>query len=410
GTKEAMPMRRASMWLAIAIAVVAGTIGTAAPRVAAAVTWERAAGIELEGAARLDGGAVISGSVLRAGEQHPALLVRRYDAAGGVVWSRTWHPNHTRVDGLDVAVATDGAVYVVGDVAKANLEGGGFFLRKYGPGGALKWTRISDGGYGAGVGTPEISTGVAVRGGRIVIVGHEYACCGQASYDGWIRSYRPDGALRWRRNFEVPGEPKRNSDLPLSVAIDGTGIYVAGHLEMAYRTDASVRVDTDLVVQKLGFDGGRRWSWLLTDSGVKDDDTARDVAVRGGRVWVTGDVDGKRGRGGAGWLGRFTPDGVNRWRTTWGKPSMWIRPHGLAISPTGEVLVAGTQRDIEDRSLVVFVRKLWRTGDLVAKDRLDDPRDVGAADVTTAAGGAYVAGWLELAGEAHEGRLWRWAI
>jgi hypothetical protein len=398
---------------ALALAVVIGAVVLAAPRAAAGeptIRWERDAGIELEGVATTaGGGAVVTGRIMRPGEQHPALLVRRYDRNGDVVWSRTWHPQGTRVNGLDVALGPDGSVYVVGDIARANLEGGGFFLRKYGPSGRPLWKAISDGGYGRGVGTPEVATGVAVNGTNVVVVGHEYGCCGATADDGWLRLYRSDGTHRWTRNLEVPGVDRGTNDTPLGIAADATGMYVVGRVEMAPRVDDSQVVDMEAFVQKVRYDGTRHWSWLPQDTAIKDRDTATDVALRDGRLIVTGTMNGTRFYRGQGWLARLTTDGDLRWSRLWGETADGIRPAGVAISATGAIVVTGERRGDGRFDTELFLRTFAADGTARAKATLPGAENSGGNDVSIVAGGAYVAGYVEVGTDELAGRLFRWS-
>lgn len=404
-----------AMRLTVAVAVVVGASVLAIPRAAAAdeptVRWERSAGVELEAVATAeDGDAVVTGSAHRGDERHPAMIVRRYDRSGDIVWTRWWHPQGTRVDGLDVAIGPDGGIYVVGTVARANLEGGGFFIRKYGPSGAFLWKDISDGGYGRGVGVPEIATGVAVSGTNVAVVGHEYGCCGEMIDDGWVRLYRSDGLQRWTRDFEVPGVANRTNDTPLAVEADATGMYVGGRVEMTPRTLDSVVVDSEAVVQKLRYDGTRAWSWLLEDVAVKDNDTVTALAIRDGAVFAAGYGNGVRWPRSEGMLARFTRNGDVRWMRTWGEPIDRIRPADVSTSPSGLVLVTGSRRHDGRFSSTLFLRTFAPDGTARARTVLQALEDTAGTGVDAAPGGAYVSGWVEVSADVHGGRLYRYVV
>jgi hypothetical protein len=397
----------------VVVAVVATLSFASAPAAvgAPAVQWERQAGVRLEAVASVPGGgAVVTGSLVRSGTFHAALLVRRYGGEGKLIWSRTWQPTGTRVRGLDVALGPDGSVYVVGDIARHNLEGGGFFVRKYGPMGGVRWTRITPGGYVHGMGLPEVATGVAVRRDVVVVVGNHYECCGAVGDDGWVRAYRPNGGLRWFRDFEVPGVATATNDALEAVAVGAGGVYVAGRVEMAPRGDVAVRVDHELVVQRLSLGGARGWTWMLRDSGVRDEDTATGIALRDGRLYVTGRVNGAWWTS-SGWLGRLTTDGRTLWQRTWGRAKDGFRSWDVAITPGHAAVVTGSRRSLGDRGTVLFLRKVASGGRLLTKALVDDPFMVEGSGVSALRGGAHVAGWMgEKAADRTVGVLWRWRI
>ena len=402
-------MRRARRWMVgVVVAALGASFGVPVAGAVLTPDWQRSAGIELESVAWDGDEAVVVGSVDLPNVRFPALLVRKYDALGNVAWSQTWHPQGTRVNGLDVTVDADGAIYVVGDVARANLEGGGYFLRKYGPSGELRWRRVSEGGYVDGPDIPETATGVSAFGRHVIVVGHRYGCCGSAADDGWIRSFEPNGSERWTRNFEVPDVDRRTNDVALEVDTDARGAYVVGHVETARRTDLSVRVDTELVAQKVSFTGERLWTFMLRDRDVRDSDQGTDVAVGAG-VYVIGDVNGRRFSHGEGFAARITREGRLDWRRIWGEPADGIAPSGVDVTVSGDPLVVGTIADPDDATLDVFLRLIDADGSLNEQVIDDRVRSLAATAVAVdEANAAYVSGWLELADATHGGRLWRW--
>jgi hypothetical protein len=402
-------MRRAWRWtVVVAVGTVVAAVGVPVAGAALTVDWQRSAGIELESVAWDGDEAVVVGSVDLPDVRYAALLVRKYDELGKVAWTRTWHPQGTRVNGLDVTIDAEGAVYVAGEVARANLEGGGYFLRKYSARGELRWGRVSEGGYVGGPDIPEIATGVSAFGRHVIVVGHRYGCCGSAADDGWIRSFRPNGSQRWTRNFEVPEVDRRTNDVALEVDTDARGAYVVGHVETARRVDLSERVDTELVAQKVSFTGERRWTFVLRDRDVRDRDEGTDIAVGAG-VYIVGDVNGRRFSHGEGFAARITRGGVFDWRRIWGEPADGIAPSVVDVTASGDPLVVGTIADPDDATLDVFLRLIDADGSLNQQVVVDRARSFAATAVAVdGANAAYVAGWLELSDETHGGRLWRW--
>jgi hypothetical protein len=402
-------MRRAR-WITVALVVATMTVVPMVPvQTAPRIEWMRRAGTDLAAVAVAPGGgAVVTGAVWM--EEGPnGLVVRWYGPGGGLVWSRTWTPRKGVPYGTDVTVAPDRSIYVVGGVGCAKYETGGFFIRKYGPLGGVRWTRVTRGGWCLHGSATEHATGVGVGGGLVVVVGHEYGCCGMTLDDGWIRAYRTDGRHAWTRDFEVPDVRSETNDALEGVVLDGTGgAYVAGRVEMAPRTDTTVRVDQELVVQKLSRNGSRLWTWMVRDSGVQDEDSATGIAFRDGRVAVTGRVDGRRYVGSSGWLGRFTTDGRLLWARRWGGGDLVVDASGVSLTSSSASLVVGTTHVRLSRDADLFLCGVGSDGRMLWKTRVGGPAWVEGTAIEAFPGGAYTTG-IVIRNE-NQGRLWRWRI
>ena len=127
-----------------------------------------------------DGAIILAGTML----QHPAVgpnqsVVSKYTTSGELVWhTYTYEPDHFPF--VDVAVAPDGGVIVVGDAG----------LAKYNAEGTLQWERTY----------PELGDaslrGVAVSSdGSIIAVGSQ-------AYDGLIVMFSPAGDIAWTRRLD----------------------------------------------------------------------------------------------------------------------------------------------------------------------------------------------------------------
>ena len=153
-------------------------------------------------AADRDGNSYVAGS---RGTTAPIAVLEKFDPAGGVVWTRTWSPEggRTHSSGGLVAVGRDGSVYLAGSVS-SHYEGGGWFLRKYTPDGALVWAR-DERGWEHGRAS-DIPTGLAVGRRHVLLSGYWHGCCGDMNLrDGWVISFGTDGSWRWKNRFEAPG-------------------------------------------------------------------------------------------------------------------------------------------------------------------------------------------------------------
>lgn len=331
--------------------------------------WRRQAGIFLSDVAVDREGSIFVVGSRRSASGEPALLVKKLTPAGQPVWSRTWRPTTTRARGAGIAIGPDGSVYVVGELECRGVEGGGMFVRAYGPDGRPRWTRMT-----AGIRSPDCRELAAVEGalavaagsGLVVVAGQEHGCCGMALDDAWVRTYGYDGRLLWNRDIEAPGITGTN-DSAGDVAIGGLGrIFFVGDVEMKPNQDTATLVDHEILVQKLAPDGSPIWSRVLRDHHGKDRDRATGVAVRADRLIVAAQVDAGRGdfpsgSTGHAWLGRFTFGGELVWKRTWGRSSrLHDAPTAVSIGPSGDLVVIGERGESR-----MFVRRLTRSGTAV---------------------------------------------
>jgi beta-propeller repeat-containing protein len=155
--------------------------------------------------------------------------VRKYDASGNDVWTQQFGgADHD----LATAVVVDaaGGVYVAGQSDRRPGDGGTTFVRKFRPGGELLWTRS--------IGEPSDATlAVAVDpAGAAYLVGeafppeqtHNHAKgTAMTNHRGvpFVSRYAPDGAVAWTRQFGAGA-----TDTVVKLAVDSTGtVYVVGH-------------------------------------------------------------------------------------------------------------------------------------------------------------------------------------
>jgi hypothetical protein len=181
-------------------------------------------------------------------------------------------------------VATDSTgVYVVGDVAGA-LPGQSSagcddaFARKYDASGTEVWTRQF------GTGGADIAYGVATDATGIYVVGVVTGALPGQSYaggsgDAFVRKYDASGTEKWTRQFGTSGD-----DCAYGVAIDSTGIYVAGVTGGALPGQSNIG-SHDVFVRKYDASGTEVWTRQFGTSG---DDYAFGVATDANGIYVVG--------------------------------------------------------------------------------------------------------------------------
>ena len=206
-------------------------------------------------------------------------FVRKYDVNGSEQWTRQFG---TSSQDQALAIASDGtSIYVVGFVQLNALPGqtlsGGddAFVRKYDSNGVEQWTRQ----FGSRDG--EEAYGVAVDASGIYVAGRTNGSLVQPAQntDVFLRKYDASGTVVWTRQFGSPG-----SDLVNAVAVDASGVYVAGEGERfpGQPFGGGLR---DAFVVKFDLAGAPQWTRVFGDD---SEDAAYGVTVNAAGVTVVG--------------------------------------------------------------------------------------------------------------------------
>jgi uncharacterized delta-60 repeat protein len=115
------------------------------------LSWQRLwNGTTIRGLGRPDVAVSADGSVyvtgITADNGNDAVLLK-FDATGTLLWERTWG-GAASDEGLAVATASDGSVYIAGTATSFGPSSAGLFVVKFDSAGNLVWQRISDGAAG----------------------------------------------------------------------------------------------------------------------------------------------------------------------------------------------------------------------------------------------------------------------
>jgi hypothetical protein len=147
----------------------------------------------------------------------------KYDANGNIQWTRQFG---TASDEAAWAVAaSNNSVYVAGETRGAfpgqtNSGLADIYLRKYDSAGNLLWTRQ----YGTA--GDEYASYLALDGAFIYVAGYTTGSVeglNAGGVDAVLAKFDENGNLVWARQFGTSG-----TDYGYTVAVDGTGVYVAG--------------------------------------------------------------------------------------------------------------------------------------------------------------------------------------
>ena len=200
------------------------------------------------------------------------------------------------------AFAVDGA----GDVLLAGMSSEAFVL-ECGPSGDQRW--ISEFGV---MEDAEVTGLILGSGGDVFAVGWSFrALPGQSSSGAFVRDYRPDGSERWTNQFGGRVDAG-------NVLVDPAGSIVVADWS---------------TIRKIGRDGTQLWT---LDSYAPINAMTSDKL---GDVLVAGATDARPGEPAAvaGFLGAYSPDGVERW-TRRGPSSGWA---AIQTDSAGDIHVAG---------------------------------------------------------------------
>lgn len=295
------------------------------------------------------------------------------------LWER--HPGSNSSDSVwAVAADATGAVAVagttLGSIGKANAGGEDVFVIKYSPAGAVLWRRQ--------LGTRNIdrTMGVATDADRnVTVVGYTSGWLfgrNGGGWDGFVVSYTPDGALRWKHQLATA-----SADFAFAVANDKTGnVIVAGNqgssgLLIKYRPDGAevwrrlfgasytlgygvaVAPSGNIIIAGLTHDsldgpnyggtdaffaaysptGALQWTRQF---GTANDEWVRSVAIAAdGKIYLVGSEDsGPPDYVTRAFLAAFSPTGAVRWKRSFGGEVL-DEGMGVAVDAAGNVVITG---------------------------------------------------------------------
>jgi len=211
-------------------------------------------------------------------------FVRKYDAAGNVVWTHQFGTStedavfaiSVGASGIYAAGVTRGAL--PGQTSSGNQDA---FVRKYDAAGTEVWTRQFGGGSFEQAHAISVdASGVYVAGGT------EGALPGQTSsggHDAWVRKYDASGNEVWTRQFG-----SASVDLAGGISLDASGVYVTGGTYGAL-PGQTYTGDQDAFVRKYDAAGTEMWTRQF---GTTGNDKVYGVSADASGVHAAGLVTG----------------------------------------------------------------------------------------------------------------------
>ena len=224
------------------------------------------------------------------------IFVRKYSVDGAALWTRQFGTAFLD-EGRAAAVDASG-VYIAG------ILGSDVVLRKYDLSGTELWSRTIDSG------NTEQIRGLAVHTSGVYVVGLTNGSLPGPSLgnaDVFIRKYDASGTIVWTRQFGTSAADQANA-----VAVDATGVYVAGDTTGTFAGQTKAGGLWDEFAAKYDLDGVQKW---VRQFGTNREDAASGVAIDATGAFFVGFSDaaalpGQTALGGNdSWVRRYDPDG-----------------------------------------------------------------------------------------------------
>lgn len=270
------------------------------------------------------------GALSSAAPGGPHAFLRKYDLNGGEIWTREFGSGR-REEVLAIAVGAAG-IYAAGDTTVTAPPFDDAFVATFGADGKAR------GGHEFGTAAVDRAAAIAVNASGVYVAGATQGILpgqtGAGDSDGFLRKYDLNGAEVWTRQFGTPA-----SDEIVSMAIDASGLYVAGTTSGTIGQASAGAVDA--FVRKYDFSGEVVWTRQF---GTADYDDSLAIAAGPRGVYVAGNTAGALpGQVNAGdydvFVRKYDPGGAAMWTQQFGG-SAHDEVLGLAVDASG-VYAAG---------------------------------------------------------------------
>jgi uncharacterized delta-60 repeat protein len=207
------------------------------------LSWQRIwNGTTIRGLGRPDVAVSADGSVYVTGvtvDNGNDVVLLKFDASGTLLWERTWG-GAASDEGLAVATASDGSIYIAGTATSFGPSSAGLFVVKFDSAGNLVWQKISDGAAGNAV--------TVASDGSVYAAGTTPRPDQIGNFDIVVLKITAAGSLVWQRTYSA-GEvvdPRGR----MAAGSDGS-VIIAGAIQAAERRV----VDIAALIVKLTSDG-----------------------------------------------------------------------------------------------------------------------------------------------------------
>ena len=309
--------------------------------------------------------------------------IRKYGSGGKILWTKQFGTSNYDY-AYSVAANANGKVYVVGhtngSLQGANKGARDAYIRKYGSGGKILWTKQ----FGTNNNDYAYDVTVDVNG-NVYIAGHTGGSLrgtNKGLNDAYIRKYGSGGKALWTRQF---GTSDYENLWSITTDIDGN-VYVAGYTGGSlWGTNKGAN---DVYIRKYDTNG----KVLLTRQfGTSDNDTAYGITVdANGNIYVAGNTWGNlqgtnKGARDA-YIRKYNADGNIAWTKQFGTnafDNVWDK----AIDANGNIYVAGNTlgslKGTNKGAADAYFRKYNTNGKVLSTRQFGTSNDDYAYGITT---------------------------
>ncbi|MBX3188594.1 MAG: SBBP repeat-containing protein [Labilithrix sp.] len=344
-------------------------------------------------------------------------FVRKYDAAGTVLWTRQFGTSEADF-AQSVSVDASGNVIVGGRTfgalpGQTSAGASDAFVRKYDAAGTVLWTRQF--GTATNTSSEYVRSVTADKDGNVLVAGYVQGGTlpdqtGAGSTDAFVRKYDPDGNVEWTRQFGTTG-----SDFAQAVRADGNGnVVVAGRVIGALPGQMFEGGNGDAFVRKYDPAGAELWTRQFGTTALDGVNAASVDAM--GNIVVAGSTEGGTlpGQTSAGgtdaFVRKYDAAGTELWTRQFGTDAT-DDAHALSIDAAGNIMVAGDTAgalpmQTSAGDVDAFVRKYSPAGAVLWTAQLGTTAaDHGAGVAVDARGNPLVCGFVggTLAGQMSAG-------
>ncbi len=239
------------------------------------------------------------------------VLVLKYDAAGNLLWARTWGNSEVTETVTDAVVDTDGNLYMVGSMRPG--EKSDVLLLKFNPEGGLIWPKAWSGS------TAEQGHGVTIdRDGNLLVSGVNDAH-GMGDIDALLIKLDPDGNVIWQKAWGTDCGEDANS-----LAVDSWG-----NIYLGAGTYPGSALRWEVVLLQIDADGQlvgqQQWGGPGEQKGL-------DLAIGSGALYISGYAPDICGEYQDASLEPASCEGSILYL-----PGLATEPEGFETSPTGTI-------------------------------------------------------------------------
>jgi hypothetical protein len=307
-------------------------------------------------------------------------FVRKYDAAGNLVWTRQF--GGLGNDQVEAIVADASGVYVAGRTdfglpGHTPLGGDDAFVRRYDSDGNEIWTRQF------GTATLDQAFGVAVHGSALYVTGRTFGAfpggVNAGGLDGFLRKYDLNGNDLWTQQFGTAA-----SDSAFAVAAGGSGVYVGGMTEGAFDGEVNAGFH-DAFLSRYDEEGSLVWTRQF---GTQSLESVEDLDVSDSGVFLVGRSHVNS------FVKSYDAAGEERWSDVLTQLILDVDVHGSSVFVAGADSVPGLGDE-------AYVREYTTAGDASWSRSFGTARTEILRGITASAAGLFVTGTTEGAFPGH---------